>query len=71
MKLLICKLGKTHYTVCHHDVVHSRDEEEVGVAHGVKTSLNFPRRQWGSIGSVNPSFQVDPKSLQKVATFFR
>ena len=31
-------------------VAHSRDDEEVGMAHEVKTSLNFPWRQWGSIG---------------------
>jgi len=34
-------------------VIYSKDDQKVGVAHEVelpKTSLNFPRQQWGSIG---------------------
>jgi len=39
-------------------VAHSTDDEEVGMAQEVnhpKTSLNFPRRRWGSIGQVKLS----------------
>ena len=31
-------------------VVHSRDDEEVGMAYEVKSPENQPRRRWGSIG---------------------
>ena len=35
--------------------VHSSDDKEAGVAHELKTSLNFPTQHWGSTGQVKLS----------------
>jgi len=50
-------------------VVHIRDEEGVGVAY----KLNLPKNQSPDDDGehyVKSSFQIDPKSLQQVATEF-
>jgi len=56
-------------------VVHSRDEQEVGMVHEVQSPENqpqFPQTMMGQywLGKTNAqtSFQIDPKCFQKVAT---
>jgi len=49
------------------------DIDSEGADHEVihlKTTHNFPRWWWGSIGSVKLSFQINPKYFQKVGTEF-
>jgi len=58
-------------------VVHSKDNQEVGVANKVKSIENqhqFTQTVMGQywLGKTEPktSFQIDPKCFQKVATEF-
>ena len=52
-------------------VVHSRDDEEVGVAHKApKTSLNFPRQQWAGKTKPKQAFRWTRNAFKKLSQNF-